>query len=56
MTGTLLGVLVIACLSNGLVLIGVDPDVQAVVRGGVILLAVLVNAWLAKKFLARTKA
>ncbi len=49
MTGTLLGVLVIAVLANGLVLNGVDPDVQQVVRGGVILLAVLVNAALAKR-------
>ena len=49
MIGTLLGVLVIACLSNGLVLVGVDPDVQQVVRGAVILLAVLVNSALAKR-------
>ncbi len=49
MTGTLLGVLVIAVLSNGLVLTGVDPDVQQVVRGAVILVAVLVNAWLARR-------
>ena len=55
MTGTLLGVLVIACLSNGLVLVGVDSDVQAVVRGGVILLAVLVNAAIARRALAEPK-
>ncbi len=55
MTGTLLGVLVIACLSNGLVLVGVDSDVQAVVRGGVILLAVLVNAEIARRTLAEPR-
>ena len=49
MTGTLLGVLVIAVLSNGLVLSGVDPDVQQVVRGLVILVAVLVNSWFARR-------
>ncbi len=56
MIGTLLGVLVIACLSNGLVLVGVDPDVQQVVRGAVILLAVLINAALAKRALSGQKA
>lgn len=55
LTGTLLGVLVIACLSNGLVLVGVDSDVQAVVQGAVILLAVLVNAEVARRsFSGRT--
>ena len=49
MIGTLLGVIVIAVLSNGLVLTGVDPDVQQVVRGLVILVAVLVNSWLARR-------
>jgi len=49
MTGTLLGVVVIAVLSNGLVLLGVDPDVQKVVRGLVILVAVIVNSAVAKK-------
>ena len=56
MVGTLLGVLVIACLSNGLVLVGVDSDVQAVVRGAVILLAVLVNAHFARKSLSGSGA
>ncbi|MCY4404968.1 MAG: ABC transporter permease, partial [Rhodospirillaceae bacterium] len=49
MVGTLLGVIVIAVLANGLVLTGVDPDVQQVVRGVVILVAVLVNSWLARR-------
>lgn len=43
MLGTLLGVLVIAVLANGLVLLGVDPDVQKVVRGLIILVAVLAS-------------
>lgn len=43
MIGTLLGVFVIAVLANGLVLVGVDPDVQQVVRGLIILIAVLIN-------------
>ena len=43
MIGTLLGVLFIAALSNGLVLMGVDPFMQNVVRGVVILVAVFVN-------------
>jgi simple sugar transport system permease protein len=43
MIGTLLGVLFIAALGNGLVLMGVDPFMQNVVRGIVILVAVFVN-------------
>jgi sugar transport system permease protein len=43
MIGSLLGVLFIAALSNGLVLTGVDPFMQNVVRGIVILVAVFVN-------------
>ena len=49
MIGTLLGVIVIAVKSNGLALTGVDPDVQQVVRGLVILVAVVVNSWLARR-------
>ena len=49
MTGTLLGVLVIAVLANGLVLLGVDPDVQKVVRGLIILVAVLANFAIARR-------
>jgi len=40
MLGTLLGVLFIGLLANGMVLMGVNPYVQDVVRGGIILLAV----------------
>jgi len=44
MIGTLLGVLFIAELVNGLVLLGVSPFTQDIVRGGVVLGAVVVNA------------
>ncbi len=43
MLGTLLGVLFIAALVNGLVLLGVDPFAQGIVRGFVILIAVMIN-------------
>jgi simple sugar transport system permease protein len=43
MLGTLLGVIFIAALVNGLVLMGVDPFAQGIVRGVVILVAVMVN-------------
>jgi sugar transport system permease protein len=43
MLGTLLGVLFIAALVNGLVLLGVDPFAQGIVRGFVILGAVMIN-------------
>lgn len=43
MLGTLLGVLFIGALVNGLVLMGVDPFAQGIVRGFVILVAVLIN-------------
>lgn len=43
--GTLIGVLFIAVLLNGMVMLGVNTYVQQVVRGGVVLIAVLVNVW-----------
>lgn len=43
MLGTLIGVVFIAALVNGLVLLGVDPFAQGIVRGVVILVAVMVN-------------
>lgn len=52
MFGTLLGVLFIAGLVNGLVLAGVDPFMQNVVRGGVILIAVFVNVVSTKRLAA----
>ncbi|KKC35413.1 sugar ABC transporter permease [Devosia epidermidihirudinis] len=43
MLGTLLGVMFIGALVNGLVLMGVDPFAQGIVRGFVILAAVMIN-------------
>jgi simple sugar transport system permease protein len=43
--GTLIGVLFIAVLLDGMVLLGVNPYAQQVVRGAVVLVAVLVNVW-----------
>jgi ribose/xylose/arabinose/galactoside ABC-type transport system permease subunit len=41
--GTLLGVLFITVIGNGLVILGVNSYIQDVVRGGLIVVAVLVN-------------
>lgn len=41
--GTLIGVVFIAALLNGMVLLGVNPYAQQVVRGAVVLAAVMVN-------------
>lgn len=43
MLGTLLGVLVITLIGNGLVLLGINSFFQQVVRGVIIVLAVLAN-------------
>ena len=43
MTGTLLGVLFIAMISNGLIHWGIDPDLNKVVKGIIIFLAVVIN-------------
>ena len=43
MFGTLLGVLVITLIGNGLVLLGINPFIQDVVRGAIIVVAVLLN-------------
>lgn len=42
-SGTLLGVLFIAVLANGMVLLGVNPYAQNVVRGAIVLIAVLIS-------------
>ena len=55
MLGTLLGVLVIAVLANGLVLLGVDPDVQKVVRGLIILVAVIASIAIVRRRSADAK-
>ena len=44
-SGTAIGVLFIAALLNGMVLLGVNPYAQQVVRGAVVLIAVVVNVW-----------
>lgn len=41
--GTLIGVLFVAILLNGMVMLGLNPYVQQVVRGGLVLFAVLIN-------------
>ena len=43
MVGTLIGVMFIGLIANGLVLLGVNPFAQGLVRGGIILAAVLIN-------------
>jgi ribose/xylose/arabinose/galactoside ABC-type transport system permease subunit len=42
--GTLLGVLFVGLLGNGMVLLGVNPYLQEVARGVIILFAVLISA------------
>lgn len=49
MLGTLLGVVFITVISNGLVLLGVDSFLQDVVRGVIIVGAVLVNVVIARR-------
>ena len=49
MLGTLLGVLFITVIGNGLVILGVNSYVQDVVRGGLIVAAVLINMLLANR-------
>ncbi|MGH6861111.1 MAG: ABC transporter permease, partial [Phyllobacterium sp.] len=55
MVGTLLGVLVITLIGNGLVLLGINPFFQQVVRGLIIVIAVLANIQAIKRSLARNK-
>jgi simple sugar transport system permease protein len=43
MLGTLFGVIVITLIGNGLVLLGINPFFQQVVRGVIIVVAVLAN-------------
>ena len=44
MTGTLLGCVFIAMISNGLIHWGIDPDLNKVVKGIIIFLAVVINS------------
>jgi simple sugar transport system permease protein len=47
--GTTIGVLFIASLLNGMVLLNVNPYAQQVVRGAVVLIAVVVNVWRSRR-------
>jgi len=42
--GTLIGAFIIAVISNGMNLLGLDPDLQLIVLGGVLTLAVLLDS------------
>ncbi len=55
MLGTLLGVLVITLIGNGLVLLGINPFFQQVVRGLIIVIAVLANIQAIKRSMSRHK-
>lgn len=55
MLGTLLGVLVITLIGNGLILLGINPFFQQVVRGLIIVVAVLANIQAIKRSLSRNK-
>jgi simple sugar transport system permease protein len=56
MLGTLLGVLVITLIGNGLVLLGINPFFQQVVRGLIIVIAVLANIQAIKRSMSRNKS
>jgi ribose transport system permease protein len=43
LVGTLLGALLLGVLNNGLNMVGVNPYVQTVVKGGIILLAIYIG-------------
>lgn len=53
MVGTLLGVLVITLIGNGLILLGINPFIQQVVRGLIIVGAVLANIQAIKRAQSR---
>jgi ribose/xylose/arabinose/galactoside ABC-type transport system permease subunit len=46
--GTIIGVLIMGVLRNGLVLLGVTPFLQMVVVGVVIIVAVAIDVWTRK--------
>jgi ribose/xylose/arabinose/galactoside ABC-type transport system permease subunit len=56
MTGTLLGVLFVTVIGNGLVLLGVNSFLQDVIRGALIVIAVLLNLIVAKRSAKRPVA
>jgi ribose/xylose/arabinose/galactoside ABC-type transport system permease subunit len=43
MVGTAIGVLLVGVLGNGMVLLGVDPNLQTVTRGVIVVLAVMIS-------------
>jgi ribose transport system permease protein len=45
MFGTLLGVLLLTTLNNGLILSGVSPNLQSAVSGAILVLAIVATAW-----------
>ena len=53
MLGTVIGVMIIGILGNGLILAGVTPYWQTVVTGFVIIAAVAVDMWTGTKKAAR---
>lgn len=53
MLGTLLGVLVITLIGNGLILLGINAFIQEVVRGIIIVAAVLANIYAIKRGAAK---
>lgn len=52
MIGTFLGILILAVLINGMVLVGMDPQVQNLTNGVVIILAVFVDLYRRKRLLS----
>lgn len=56
MTGTLLGVLFVTVIGNGLVLLGVNSFLQDVIRGALIVIAVLLNLIVARQSAKRATA
>lgn len=50
--GTAIGIVIIAALLNGMVLLGVNAYAQQVVRGAIVLVAVFVNVWRSRRALS----
>jgi ribose transport system permease protein len=46
--GTMLGVLIIGVLANGMILLGVSQFYQFIARGALLIIAVLIQRWLTK--------
>ncbi len=45
MLGTILGVLIIGVLNNGMILLGVSQFYQFIARGALLIIAVLIQRW-----------